>query len=234
MASASIPESAVLIVCGMRREAAAFADLNAFPVCGYGSILRSKLNEFPADLPLRMVISFGMCGGLDPALRRGDIVLGTEVVSEGETITPDTGLTQALKRRLVDSGARPILGAIADANAPVLTREEKCALRNATRAAAVDMESLAAGLFAQARGAPFAILRAVNDPANRDLPPLALSAIDPAGGVHLAAVIRKLVRSPSQLPGLIAAAVDSVAAIRALRRCSRLGDPFRDLLLPHL
>jgi hopanoid-associated phosphorylase len=233
MASASIPESAVLIVCGLMREAAAFADQNAFSVCGYGPTLSAKLNAL-GDLPLRMVVSFGMCGGLDPALRRGDIVLGTRVVSGGETVTPDTGLTQALNRRLLDCGEHPILGMIADANAPVLTREEKCALRNGTGAAAVDMESLAAGLFARSRGVPFAILRAVNDPANRDLPPLVLSAIDPAGGLHLGAVIRKLVRSPSQLPGLIAAAVDSAVAIHALRRCSRLGDPFSDFVSPHL
>ncbi len=53
-------------------------------------------------------------------------------------------------------------------------------------------------------------------------------------GVMLSSLTTGLVRSPSHLWGLIAAAVDSAAAIRALRRCSRLGDPFPNLLLPHL
>ena len=233
MADASIADSGVLIVCGLKREAEAFAGPNALSVCGYGPTLRSKLNEL-ADCPLRMVVSFGMCGGLDPALHRGAIVLGTEVVSGGESVVPDTALTQALKRRLLACGERPIFGRIADSDAPVLTCEGKSALRATTGAAAVDMESFAAGLFAKSRRAPFVILRAVNDPAQRDLPPLALAAVDPAGGVHVGAVIRELIRSPSQLPGLIAAAIDSAAAIRALRRCSGLGGSFPDLLLPHL
>jgi adenosylhomocysteine nucleosidase len=230
---ASIPDSTVLIVCGLKREAAVFAGPGALSAYGDGPTLRSKLDEL-ADRPLRMVVSFGMCGGLDPTLRCGDVVLGTEVVSGRESVTPDAALTQALKRRLVEGGERPILGRIAAVDAPVLTREEKSALRNATGAAAVDMESLAAGHFARARGVPFAILRAVSDSANRDLPPLALAAVDPTGGVNIGAVIRELIRSRSQLRGLIAAAVDSAAAIRALRRCSRLGGPFPDLLLPHL
>jgi adenosylhomocysteine nucleosidase len=197
----AVPKSAVLIVCGLKREAAAFGDPDAISVCGYGPTLRSKLDELP-DLSLRMVVSFGMCGGLDPALRCGDIVLGTDVVSGGESVMPDAALTQALKRRLVDGGQRLTLGRIVGANAPILTGKEKSALRNATAAVAVDMESLAAGLFAKARGTPFAVLRAVNDPANCDLPPLALAAIDPEGNTHVGAMIRALVRSPSQLRGL--------------------------------
>ena len=221
----------MLIVCGLKREAAVFTD--AVLAYGDGPTLRSKLDELSSH-PLRMVISFGMCGGLDPALRRGDIVLGTEVLSRGESVTPDAALTQALKRRLIDAGQRPCLGKIADADAPILTRGEKSALRNATGATAVDMESLAAGLFARTRGLPFAILRAVSDPADRDLPPLALTAVDPQGRVNVRAVIGELIRSPSQFGRLIAAAVDSAAATRALRRCSRLGGSFPDVLLPDL
>ena len=41
------------------------------------------------------------------------------------------------------------------------------------------MESLIAGHFALEQRLPFAILRAVADPADRDLPPLALKAVDP-------------------------------------------------------
>lgn len=223
----------MLIVCGLKREAAVFAGPDALSAYGDGPTLQSKLDQL-ADRPLRMVVSFGLCGGLDPALSRGDIVLGTEVVSGGQSVTPDAALTEALKRRLVDGGERPVLGRIAAAEAPVLTRQGKSALHDATGAAAVDMESLAAGLFARARGVPFAILRAVCDPAHRDLPPLALAAVDPAGGVKVGAVIAGLIRSPSHLRGVIAAAVDSAAAIRALRRCSRLGDPFPDLLPPRL
>ena len=93
---------------------------------------------------------------------------------------------------------RVVRGTFAAADAPVLTAEEKSALRHATGAVAVDMESLAAGRFAAARAAPFAILRAVSDPADRDLPRLVLAAVDADGGVNVGAVDRALVRSPGE------------------------------------
>jgi len=223
----------MLIVCGLKREAAVFAGPGALSAYGAGPILQSKLDEL-ADRPVSMVVSFGLCGGLDPALSRGDIVLGTEVVHGGESVVPDAALTLALKRRLVDAGERPYVGRIAGAASPVLTSAEKSELRNVTGAVAVDMESLAAGLFARARSVPFAVLRAVCDPAHRNLPPLTLVAVDPDGSLNLGAVIGDLVRRPSQLRALIAAATDSAAAIRALRRCSRLGGPFPNLLPAHL
>ena len=67
------------------------------------------------------------------------------------------------------------------------------------------MESLIAGQYALEQRAPFAILRAVADPAERDLPPLVLKAVDSDGGIDVAAVIGALIRSPSQFAGLRAA-----------------------------
>jgi adenosylhomocysteine nucleosidase len=233
MAAPPSPMPPALIVSGLKREAAIVAGPDAISACGDGPTLRSRLDEL-ADRPLRMVVSFGICGGLDPTLRRGDIVLGTEVVSGGENVTTDAALTQALERRLSESGERVIRGKVAAADAPILTAKEKSALRNATGAVAVDMESLAAGRFARARGVPFAVLRAVSDPADRNLPPLVLAAVDPAGGVNVGPLIAGLIRSPGELRGLIAAAIDSAAAFRALRRCGRLGRLFPDLVLPHL
>jgi hypothetical protein len=81
------------------------------------------------------------------------------------------------------------------------------------------MESLAAGRFALERRTPFAILRAVADPADRDLPPLVFQAVSSDGRIRTAAVLGGLIRSPGQLAGLVAAARDSRAAFGALRRC---------------
>ena len=67
------------------------------------------------------------------------------------------------------------------------------------------MESLIAGQYALEQRVPFAILRAVADPAERDLPPLALKAVDSDGGIDARAVIGELIRSPGQFAGLRAA-----------------------------
>ena len=110
----------------------------------------------------------------------------------------------------------------AGVSSPVSTARAKAELRVATGAAAVDMESLVAGRFAHERRTPFAILRAVADPADRDLPPLLLQAVGSDGRIKTAAVFGQLVRSPGQLAGLVAAARDSRAAFRALSRCRGL------------
>jgi adenosylhomocysteine nucleosidase len=190
-------------------------------ICGDASTLRARLAEL-AGLRPQLVMSWGVCGGLDPRLRPGDLVVGAEVVSDDGSIRTDEAVSSSLKRGLTDAGARVVVDRLAAADAPVLTAGAKAQLRNATGAAAVDMESLTAGRYALEQEAPFAILRAVADPADRDLPPLVLKAVGSDGRIDLAGLILELIRSPGQLPGLSAAARDSQAAFRALNHCRSL------------
>jgi adenosylhomocysteine nucleosidase len=228
------PAASLLIVSGLKREAAILAGPGRMTICGNARTLRARLAEV-ADLRPPLVISWGVCGGLDSRLRPGDIILGVEVVSDDGSIRTDEAVTSSLKRRLVDAGARIVVERLAAANAPVLTVGAKAELQRATGAAAVDMESLTAGRFALERGTPFAILRAVADPADRDLPPLILKAVDSEGRINIAAVIAGLIRSPGQFTGLCAAARDGNAAFRALQRCGDLlPGLFLGLGLPHL
>ncbi len=190
-------------------------------LCGDAPALDAKLAE-AASLRPSLVISWGVCGGLDPRLRPGDLIVGAEVVSDGRVIGTDGCVTSSLARGLADLGTRIAVERLAGAAGPVLTAAAKSELRRATGAAGVDMESLAAGRFALERRIPFAILRAVADPAERDLPPLALKAVGSDGRIDAMAVIGGLIRSPGQFPALGAAALDSWAAFRALNRCRGL------------
>ncbi len=121
-------------------------------------------------------------------------------------IRTDEAVTSSLAQRLAGAGARVPVERLAASGAPVLTAAAKAELRRATGAAAVDMESLIAGRYALEQRAPFAILRAVADPAERDLPPLVLKAVESDGGIDAFAVIGELIRSPGQFAGLRAAA----------------------------
>ena len=215
------PAASVLIVSGLKREAAILAGPGRLAICGDASTLRAKLAELTHQ-PIVLVISWGVCGGLDPRLRPGDLILGAEVVSAEGRINTDDAVTSSLAQRLIDAGARVAVERVAGVGSPVSTARAKAELRLATGAAAVDMESLIAGRFALERRTPFAILRAVADPADRDLPPLVLSAVDSDGRINAAAVLGDLVRSPGQFAGLVAAARDSRAAFRALSRCRGL------------
>ena len=67
-------------------------------------------------------------------------------------------------------------------------------------------------------GLPFAVLRVICDPAERDLPPAALAALDASGAIGLARVVRSVIGRPGQLPALLRLAADAAAARRALAR----------------
>ena len=215
------PSASVLIVCGLKREAAILKGPGRTTLCGDASTLRARLAEAASFRP-SLVVSWGLCGGLDPRLRPGDLILGAEVVSDEGSFRADEAVASSLSQRLGSAGARVAVERLAASDAPVRTAAAKADLRRATGAAGVDMESLIAGQYALEQRAPFAILRAVADPAERDLPPLVLKAVDSDGGVDALAVIEELIRSPSQFAGLRALAADSGAAFRALKRCRGL------------
>jgi hopanoid-associated phosphorylase len=213
--------SRVVVVCGLKREASILAGAGCVAVCGDAATLQRRLRDAGTSRP-ELVISWGLCGGLDPRLRPGDLAVGVEVRSGDERIQTDAFVASRLAERLATANAPVFLERFASAPAPVLTASEKAQLRDATGAAAVDMESLIAGRFARESGAPFAILRAVADPAERDLPPLASGVVDAEGRVNARAVVAGLLRSPRQIAQLPALARDSRAAFAALERCRRL------------
>jgi adenosylhomocysteine nucleosidase len=215
------PYASVLIICGLKREAAILKGPGRTTLCGDASTLRLRLAE-AASLRPSLVVSWGLCGGLDPRLRPGDLILGAEIVSDEGAVRTDEAVTSSLAQRLGAGGARVVVERLAASAAPVLTAPAKAGLRRATEASAVDMESLIAGRYALEQRVPFAILRAVADPAERNLPPVAVKAVQSDGGINALAVIGELIRSPGQLAGLRALAADSTAAFQALKRCRSL------------
>ena len=75
----------VLIVTGLKQEAQIAAGPGLTVVCSSSNPvqLREMMTTFdPASV--RGIVSFGVAGGLDPALRSGDIMIATEVVTASE------------------------------------------------------------------------------------------------------------------------------------------------------
>jgi adenosylhomocysteine nucleosidase len=94
------------------------------------------------------------------------------------------------------------------------------ALFGACGALALDMESHVVAREARVAGLPFLVLRAVADPAGRDLPPAARVGLDCDGRPQLRRVMGSLLAGPRQLPALIAVARDAARALTALRRAA--------------
>jgi hypothetical protein len=111
---------------------------------------------------------------------------------------------------------------IIGADAPVAHPTEKRRLHAQTGAVAVDNESHVAARIAAAYRIPFAACRAVIDPAHSELPPAAVAGLRHDGTADVLAVLRSVVRQPSQIPALARTALEARTAGAALRRGRRL------------
>ena len=154
------------------------------------------------------LVSFGLCGGLDPALHPGALVVPRAVLTAGGRYAADPNLSAALG----DWSCEALFAGDAAAADP----ETKRRLFRTSGAAAIDLESGAVAVVAGRAGIPFAVLRAVCDPANAGLPPVALAALDADGRISVWNVARSLLREPGQLPALIALGRAAKAARAAL------------------
>jgi adenosylhomocysteine nucleosidase len=157
------------------------------------------------------LLSFGLCGGLDPALSAGTLIVPL-FVREGPAT--DAELTAALGGATTD--------AICAGTAIIATAAAKEAVFTTTGAAGVDLESGPVAAVAARHGIPFAVLRAVCDPATFDLPPAALIALDAQGGIDIWRVAASVFGRPGQLPALLTLARAAAKARAALVR--RVGE----------
>ncbi len=156
------------------------------------------------------LLSFGLCGGLDPALRPGALLIPRAVLDGATRYAADPALAARF------GGITPHL--LLGGTQVAATAAEKRQLWDATGAAAIDLESGAVARVAAASGLPFAVVRAVCDSAGQDLPPAALIALDAKGAIGLTRLLASLAARPGQLPALLALARCAAAARRSLLR----------------
>ncbi len=154
------------------------------------------------------LLSFGLCGGLDPHLRSGDLIVPLLIVETGGSYPTDGSLS--------DSLAAPIHGVLFASETILGSREAKQRLFRSTQASGVDLESGAMARVAMRHGLPFAALRAVCDTAADTLPPAALVPLGKGGRVALGGVLRSVARRPSQIPELIKLSRNAASARAAL------------------
>lgn len=168
------------------------------------------------------LISFGIAGGLDPALRAGDIVLARSVVAPtGDIHGAQPAWIDRIAAQLGET-VRISYGSIVTVSRPVGDALAKRALRRTTGAAAVDMESSGVARVAAEARIPFIAIRAVADTADRSLPKAALAGLAPDGSTRPIAVLVALVPRPWEIAGLAGVARASAAALRTLRRVAAL------------
>jgi adenosylhomocysteine nucleosidase len=210
----------VLIVTGLVQEARIAAGPGMAVICSSSDPRQLRALLATLDpVSFRGVISFGVAGGLDPALKSGDIVVATEVMAGDARWLAGLALNDELIARLALGRRRVVRGGLAGVEQVIGARAGKAALWSETGAAAVDMESHIAAAYAEESGLPFAALRVISDPASRALPAIAMTAIKPNGDIDLRKVLRGVARNPMSLRALVSTGIDFNRALRSLRGC---------------
>lgn len=135
-----------------------------------------------------LVLTCGFAGGLDARLPLGTVLFQAD---EGFPLTP--GLRSA--------GAQP--GSFHCAGRVAVTVAEKAALRHATGADAVEMESSVIRELCRQRGIPSATVRVISDTAEEDLP-LDFNALMTSDyRLNFLRLAGRLARSPGKIPELM-------------------------------
>ncbi len=159
------------------------------------------------------LLSFGLAGGLDPALPAGALIIPNRVMGEqGQAWDTDP----KLRARFLIPPENADTALLAS-NSIVGQAEAKQALWRHWSAVATDMESGAVAIAAQEAGLPFAVLRAICDTGNFELPPAAMTALGPDGQIKAWPLLSSLARRPGQIAALIRLGRQAACARRALQ-----------------
>jgi hopanoid-associated phosphorylase len=208
----------IIAVTGLAKEAKIVGVADVVAVAGGGDSdgLAKKLDALHGDL--RGVISIGLAGALSPHLKMGDAVIADQIITGLENWDCHESWRVRLLSRLPHAHQGQIFGS----DVIIEKAETKSGLYDTTGALAVDMESQVAARFAAKRNLPLAALRVISDDASHVLPPAALVAMKPDGGIALSRVLGSLLRRPLQVPALVRTARASNKAFAELLRCRDL------------
>jgi adenosylhomocysteine nucleosidase len=152
-----------------------------------------------------LVISAGVCGALSPDLARGDLVVPETVLGPDGRLWPTTAI-DGLRRR----------GQIIAVDRVVSTVAEKSRLWLTTGATAVDMESAAILEWAEARGIPAAVIRAVSDTAAHAVAADLATIVATDGAVRTLRAVRTLLARPTALADALALRAGTASALQTV------------------
>lgn len=172
------------------------------------------------------LMSFGLAGGLDPALAAGSMVFPGEVISrEGARFATSMDWRHRLSAAAEGLGAVSAGGLLSSARA-IDSVAEKAAVFRDTGAVAVDMESLAIAQVAAAHRLPFVAVRVIVDTAADELPRAVLTA-SLGGQVRIWRLLGAIALAPAELGALLRLAGRYRTATRRLAAVARATLPER-------
>jgi adenosylhomocysteine nucleosidase len=214
------------VVCALASEARHVRPSDAVRVAlsGMGGAAAAQSAHSLIEAGAQALVSWGMAGGLDPALRPGTIFLPSEVASPDGTsvLSTEASWSEALGAAIATH--QPLLqGRLLTTPKAVGTQADKSALFKQTGAVAVDMESLAIAQVAHSQQVPFIAIRVIVDSAADTLPRAVTAAADSEGQLQIGRLLGALARTPAEIPALLRLGGRYRAANRSLAAVGRVG-----------
>ncbi len=170
------------------------------------------------------LVSWGMAGGLDPALAAGTLCLpGVVLAPGGGSLVTDLHWREILTAA-IGPRCRVVAGTLLTSEVALDDPAGKAAAFRGSGAVAVDMESSAIGEVAAARKLPFVVVRAILDTAADALPAVVLGAGAGAEGhVSWPRLVLGLLEAPGDLGAVIRLGQRYRRARQALTLVARTG-----------
>ena len=197
-------------------ELAAFSDGALLAVSGIGREAAERAARSLVEAGVAALMTFGMAGGLDPALKAGSVVLPCELISaDGTRFVAFRSWRERVAGAVSPLRAMSAGNLLASARAIDTPAEKSAAFRD-TGAVAVDMESAAVAAIAARHNLPFIAVRVIVDTAADTLPRAVVNA-SRAGQVQVGRLIAGLIVAPGEIAALIRLAQRYRIAMRSLR-----------------
>jgi adenosylhomocysteine nucleosidase len=200
------------------------ADGTLLAVSGIGFAAAARAARVLVEAGVTALTSWGMAGGLDPALAAGTIFLPSRVISrDGKSFPTACHWRERLGAALAPRN--PVTcGKLLSGSHAIEAVAGKAAAFCETGALAVDMESLAIAQIAANHGLPLLAVRVIVDTAH-DALPRAVVAASAAGQVQIWRLIGALALAPTEFSALIRLAQRYRAASRSLVAIAHAGSP---------
>jgi len=185
-------------------------------VSGIGRAAAAAAAQALVDSGVSALMSFGMAGGLDPALQPGSVVIPREVLAGDGARYAACRSWRERVAAAVSSLCAVTEGDILTSAQAIDTPAEKAAALRSTGAVAVDMESAAVAEVAAKHNLPFIAVRVIVDTA-ADRLPRAVVAASRAGRVRGGRLLGGLILAPREIAALLRLARRHRMAMRSLR-----------------
>ena len=165
-------------------------------VAGPGAVRGRKVVDEAKSLGAGGIVSFGVCGGLDPALRTGAVILPETILTGEDGGAQVQGVDPAWRARLhamFDVEFDVFTGPLLTLPRAVASAGDKAALFEKTGAQGVDMESAVLAREAQRCGLSFIACRVVLDAADLSVPERLAKILEDDGKVNGLKLVKTLI-----------------------------------------